>query len=86
MKPLIPLRAIVDLNLAAREAEQNIMEATKNLPVLRDMYIRDIRKKEQAAIDALDALEKTYRRLAHMASEARNTDHLEDLLAEAGIQ
>ncbi len=86
MKPLIPLRTIVDLNLAAREAEQNIMEATSGLPVLQEMYLRDIRKKEQAALDALDALEKTYRRLAHMASEARNTDHLEDLLAEAGIK
>lgn len=86
MKPLIPLRTIVDLNLAARQAEQNIMEATKDLPVLQEMYLRDIRKKEQAALDALDALEKTYRRLAHMASEARNTDHLEDLLAEAGIK
>jgi len=86
MRPLIPLRAIVDLNLAARLAEQNIMEATSGLPVLQEMYLRDIRKKEQAALDALDALEKTYRRLAHMASEARNTDHLEDLLAEAGIK
>jgi len=85
MRPLIPLRAIVDLNLAARQAEQNIMEATKDLPVLQEMYLRDIRKKEQAALDALGALEKTYRELSRMASEARNTDHLEDLLAEAGL-